>query len=415
MATLEKRGKEKYRLVFWYQGERYQGAIKADRQSKAEQLRRRVEGNLELLEQGRLEYRPGDDLLTLMLSDGKINGKPTVSKRVTIGEFFDEYKANRPPGKEGSTRYTEDIHVAHLRRLLGEQTPVADVNTAALQKYVTMRSTEKSRLGETISDVTVRKELGTLSSIWNQWGTVHELVPGPLSLRQLKYDKRHERPPFQTWEQIDRRIVRGQLSKEEQDELWDCLYLSVEQVDELLTWVRQQGCLIRKKRRIFPWVHPMLAFCAYTGARRSEMLRCRLEDLDFEAATIQIREKKKDPTRKETSRHVPVPAQLQEILQDWIKVHPGGPLTFCKEAGAPLTVQMTQHYFQWAVAGGKWAVVRGFHVFRHSIISNLAARGVSDNVIQALAGHLNRDTTRRYLHLRPQTLEAAVGLLFGKR
>ncbi len=91
MATLEMRGKEKYRLVFWYQGKRYQGAVKANKQSKAEELRRRVEGNLELLEQGRLEYRPGDDLLTLMLSDGKINAKPTVSRRVTVGEFFDEF------------------------------------------------------------------------------------------------------------------------------------------------------------------------------------------------------------------------------------------------------------------------------------------------------------------------------------
>ena len=38
-------------------------------------LKRRLEGNLDLLEQGRLDYAPGkDDLPTLLFSDGKIRG-----------------------------------------------------------------------------------------------------------------------------------------------------------------------------------------------------------------------------------------------------------------------------------------------------------------------------------------------------
>jgi integrase len=37
-----------------------------------------------------------------------------------------------------------------------------------------------------------------------------------------------------------------------------------------------------------------VAFCiaAYTGARRSEILRSRVDDIDFDAGTITIREKK---------------------------------------------------------------------------------------------------------------------------
>ena len=62
----------------------------------------------------------------------------------------------------------------------------------------------------------------------------------------------------------------------------------------------------------------------------------------------------------------------------------------------------------------KWKVLKGWHVFRHSFISNLACRGVSERVIMALAGHLNRETTRRYTHLVPSTVQEAMCLLFGE-
>ena len=413
VATLEKR-RGGYRLVFWYQSERFQGAIKTEDKREAERIRARVEGNLKLLQEGRLEYRSDDDLFMLMISDGKLNTKPEATKRISIGEFFEQYQANRPPGKEDNTTYTENIHIEHILRLLGKKTALAKI-PEKLQEYVTLRSQEKSRSGDPISHVTVKKELGSLTSIWNKWGLQQKIVTVPLTLRNIGYPKKKERPPFQTWEQIERRIARGNLSKEDQDELWDCLYLSVAQVEEFLAWVKANGCLIRQTRRMFPWLYPMLAFCAYTGARRSEMLRSRLEDIDFEGSTVTIREKKKDQSKEQTFRHVPMPDQLRAALQDWIAGHPGGAVTFCKNPDEPFTVQMAQHYFQWAVAGGKWHVVRGWHVLRHSLVSNLAQHGVSERVIMEIVGHLNRETTRRYLHLRPATLEAAMDLLFGMR
>ena len=111
MATIEKR-KGGYRLVFWYQGERYQGAIKTEDRREAAQLKSRVERNLQFLQEGRLEYRDGDDLFMLMLSDGRLNARPEIAERITIEDFFTRYKDNRPPSKEGNTAYTEDIHIA---------------------------------------------------------------------------------------------------------------------------------------------------------------------------------------------------------------------------------------------------------------------------------------------------------------
>ena len=411
MATIEKR-RDGYRLVFWYKSERFQGAVKATHGRDANQLKARVERNLQLLQEGRIEYKPGDDLFQLMISDGKLNAAVEISERVTLAQFFERYEADRPPGKEGNTLYTENIHIKHLQRLLGDRTYVGDV-PAKLQTYVKDRSAEKSRSGDAIGQVTIKKELGTLTSIWNKWGVRSGFVISTLSLRNLEYPKGGQKPPFQTWEQIERKIARGKLTEDEQAELWDALFLTVPQTEELLTYVRTSGSKVRGTRKFFPWVYPMVAFIAYTGARRSEMLRSRVEDIDFETGEITIREKKKDRTIKETVRHVPMSDQLREALQDWFKVHLGGPYTFCKASNEPLTEAMASHYLRWTLDDSKWKVMRGFHCLRHSFISNLASRGVSERIIMGLAGHLNGETTRRYAHLIPSSVEDAIRLVFG--
>ncbi len=52
-----------------------------------------------------------------------------------------------------------------------------------------------------------------------------------------------------------------------------------------------------------------------------------------------------------------------------------------------------------------------FHSLRHSYASRLVARGVDLYVVGQLMGHSDLTMTKRYSHLRPDTLQAAVGLL----
>src|SRR5262245_45743368 len=144
MATLEKR-RDGYRVIFYFRNERFTRSLKTDLKTKAEELRRRLEGNLALLEQGRLEYAPGqDDLATLLLTDGRLNARAKPRKLVTVGDFFEQYQSDRPPGKEANTSYTEDIHIEHLKRLFGSRTPAVEIPDR-LQSYVNGRATEKGK------------------------------------------------------------------------------------------------------------------------------------------------------------------------------------------------------------------------------------------------------------------------------
>jgi|GEM_PF-4916060 len=52
----------------------------------------------------------------------------------------------------------------------------------------------------------------------------------------------------------------------------------------------------------------------YSLGSRSEILRSRVDDLDFEAGTGTIREKKRDRSREMTFRSVPMAGRLRAVL-----------------------------------------------------------------------------------------------------
>src|SRR6185312_54537 len=188
--------------------------------------------------------------------------------------------------------------ITHLLRIIGSKINVQAITTETLQGYVNARAKEKGRSGRCVSHVTIQKELGTLSSIWNRWAHPLKLVAAPAPTKGLTYAKGRAKPPFQTKEQIERQLARGGLSTQEVKDLWGSLFLTIGQVQELLTHVHT-----RSGR---PWVHVAFCFAAFTGARRSEILRSRVDDLDFEAGMVMIREKKRDRTREMTFRAVPM-------------------------------------------------------------------------------------------------------------
>ena len=84
-----------------------------------------------------------------------------------------------------------------------------------LQEYINTRRAEKNKQKTAISPITIRKELTTLSGVWT-WAMASGLVAA-FPNKGLKYPKGTEKPPFQTWEEIEKQINRGKLSEREQE------------------------------------------------------------------------------------------------------------------------------------------------------------------------------------------------------
>jgi integrase len=435
-----------YRIMFRFgqPTRQFQKSLKTTSEKKAESEKGRIESFLRAIEQGYVTVPPNADFWTFVFSGGKLGEKPSVQDVLTLEMLFARYEEQMPPGTmEENSLGTFRLHKRHLLRILGGKEPAPGLKTADLQAYVNKRAREKYR-GRPIKHKTIQKEVATFRAVWN-WGELHELLAGPAPVRGLKYEKGEPRPPFMTWGEIEGRISRGGLDAKQTEELWECLFLDKQQTAELLAYVKEHATE--------SFVYPMFVFVAHTGARRSEMCRSQVEDLDFENNQVCIREKKRDRSVKLTFRHVEMSPLLREVMQAWLKDgHPGGPYTFCQGevvarsrkrsrttghkgdktrattlkgrlAGVreraerpgqePLTRNEATHYFKQTLAGGKWEVVPGFHVFRHSLASNAAAAGVRQEVIDRWLGHQTEEMRKRYRHLLPKEKQEAISKVFG--
>jgi integrase len=266
-----------------------------------------------------------------------------------------------------------------------------------------------------------------------------KMVDGRYPYDGLRYPKSDEKPAFQTREEIKRQVAG--ISPQKADELWECLYLTLQEIDRLLAHVRDHAS--------HPWIYPLVAMAAHTGARKSELLRMRVGDVDFVGEIVVIREKKRAHDRR-TTRRVPLSTGLAAILKDWLKVHPGGPYLFAQaeevfrskkrshttghlwkdRPGAiearlggvierqrpgilPLTEDEAADHLKRTLAGSEWGVVRGYHAFRHSFISACASRGIDQRLIDEWVGHQSEEQRRRYRHLYPSVQSTALRSVFG--
>lgn len=405
MAWLEQR-RGCYRIIYRFNGRRCTKGINSHNRRDAELCLARFEENLLLVERGRLVVPPGTDLGLFLLSDGKLEKPADIVRVPTLREMFERYQMHFTLGaKEDKTRKMEVVHMNHLLRLIGSKNPITEITTGTIQHFVDRRSRELHK-GQPVKAKTVRKAVATLRYVWNwsfRQGTVSVRYPAT----DLIYAKERQPEPFRTYEQIQAIISRiGTSDRRRIRELWDGLFLNPEEIAEVLEVVR------RKTKAT--WLYPFLVCAAYTGARRGELFRAKIEDFDFESKHVLLREKKRS-RQKETYRTVDMTAFLETTLRTHLELnHPGGEWAFCTQRDSSITDGKAWRAFRTAVKGSKWEVLRGFHAFRHSFASNLAAAGVDSRIICEVMGHQTEEMEARYRHLFPAQRRAAIASVFDR-
>lgn len=386
----------------------YKRSLKLSGDDEARRVCAVIEETIQDLRRGKRTIPTAADPAEFIFTGGLIIERPEEVEPadapdvLTLGrlwELYEEQSAER--SKEVTTRKTEGYHRAHLVRILGARFPLDTLDLTHAQRYARRRSREKWR-GKRIGPTTILKEVAMLRVLWN-WGRKfkHLDSPFPLRLGDLEFERTVDRAPFQTMEQIQRAIERGKLTKDEVSALWECLYLTLEEVHEMLEHVRLNAS--------HSFIHPMFVFVAMTGARRSEICRSRVEDFDFENLVVTIREKKRKRGR-DSFRKVDMNATMSRVMKAWFAGHPGGQSAISKE-GEPLSVDMATNHFKRTLAHSKWSVIPGFHTFRHSFASILASKGVDEPTIDKWMGHQTPEQRERYRHLFPKGLKRSIELL----
>jgi integrase len=399
-------------------------SLKTRDPKEAEERLGAIENTLRAIHEGRLKIPPEaePDPWTFISTDGRLATKPVVTTApardvLTLEKLFDKYVEMLPPGALAANSLgTNKLHFKHLMEILGKDCDVQKLTATDLQGYVNKRMKQKYR-DKTPRPKTIRMETSTMGTVW-EWAVLHKLVDGPNPVPKLRYEKAaEEKLPFMTWAEIERRAsVRG-LTQEQIDELWDCLFLDVGQIAELLEYVKEHAS--------FAFIYPMFVFVAHTGARRSEMMRSQIMDLDFEAGKngeVALREKKRVKDKRISFRRVPMTTLFRSVTKEWLERHPGGtPYTFCqvstrikkRDTPEPLTINVARHHFDHTLADSKWKVLRGFHVFRHSFASNHAAAGTDQRLINKWLGHETEEMEKRYRHMFPHLEHQAVASVYG--
>jgi integrase len=442
MAALQERNGS-FRLIFWHHGKQHTFTIGQVSQDEANDTASTVGNLLRGIEEQRIRIPAGVEIVSFIRQrlaglnredDATPEPTPRARNQTTLGTLRDRYVSTHSNGTiEANSLDTVRLHFAHFCRSLGEGFPLSELSLLSLQAYIDARA----RKG--ISPVTMRKELATIRAAWN-WGERIGLTSGPFPNKGLRYPKGREKPPFMTRAQIERELASDH---DDPDELWECLYLELPEIGELLAYVKEHAS--------HPFIYPMIAFAAHTGVRRSEMLRALVTDVDFVGNTVLVREKKR-ARGKETSRRVPLTPSLAAALKEWLAVHPGGKYLFCqgsevarskkrskttghkgqktratslkgRMAGVtarsvrpgvvPLTKDEARDHFKRTLSGSRWEVLRGFHVLRHSFISACASKGVDQRLIDEWVGHTTEDMRIRYRHLYPSAQQDALKAVFG--
>ena len=416
MAWLEQDSHSaRYKVCFRFGGKRFKRSTKTTDRKEAEAIAGGVERTLLRIEQGLLQLPPTVDLLSFVFSDGNQAEKPKIPTTQTLGALREQFLQVHALGAmEQNSLDTVKVHLKHCAKTFGERFPMQSLTLGKLQQHVDRRAKEKGTRNRALSPATIRKEIATLRGLWN-WAVQSGFLNGVFPSRGLKYPKTRQKPEFQTWEEIERQIARGVLSPNEEGELWDLLFLRPEELEELL-------CYVRTHAR-HPFLYPLFAFAAHTGARRSEMMRSRITDVDLVSNTVVIREKKR-VRGQESTRRVPLSPVLIKVMGQWLQSHPGGSFTFCLEPGvgrsrkkrefpSQLTRDEAHDHFKRTLSGSKWERLRGWHIFRHSFISICAAAGVDQRMIDSWVGHQTEQMRQRYRHLFPNHEQTVIKSVFG--
>jgi integrase len=394
-----------FHVRFRFQGREYKKSLKTRDKADAEAAKRSVEQTIHRLLTGLIALPTGVDVGDFILSGGTLlkSIEPIETRNLpTTQLLIEEYVKSQQNVLADSYHYSQAMHLRHLGKHVGDaaNAPCDRITYRDLDRFL------KARLADRHPNTAARERI-TLMQFYKWAVSQGYLSVSPAAaLPPIKGGE--DRPPFRTVAEIERIIERGGLSQEETLDLWECLYLSPEEIATLLTTVRSNA-------------HEDLSFMlhaipAYTGVRRGEMLRLRWLEVDLENDFLCARSRKQSRRKTETVRRIDLHPELKQELIVWRQRHPKGQFVICEtDTLEPIRKDRANRLFWQPMRGTEWCLDSkrnwfkvGFHSYRHSFASNLAARGVDQRIIDEWMGHQTESMRRRYRHLFPSNRRSAI-------
>jgi len=312
---------------------------------------------------------------------GEVQNVVATAKGKTLADVITRYKREVLPHKAPTTQRAAETYLGHWERVLGAYalsyiTPdtIADEIEALSAAGDTRRKLDEGQKpNRPKSRKTLKHYRDTLAVLFKHakaWGwTAQNPMDGVNAITKI----RDERTRF--------------LSDDERGKLLE-------------------ACRTSDNEHLYP----VVMFALSTGARKSEILKLTLADVDLGRGTAILRDTKNGDTRS-----VPVARHLGDVLKDQ-KVKAAA--LYEKMDAAPATrwlfpradgLEPIDIRTAWENARDKAGLADfRFHDLRHSTASYLAMKGASLVEIAEVLGHRTLQMVRRYAHLSESHVKGLV-------
>jgi integrase/recombinase XerD len=147
--------------------------------------------------------------------------------------------------------------------------------------------------------------------------------------------------------------------------------------------------------------HKLLLGLMYSsGLRVSEVVNCKVKDLDLESHLLRVRQAKgaKDRTTILSEK-------VCIVLQKYVKNKKFNNYVFESDRGGKLTERTAQKIFSLALKKSEIKKPATCHSLRHSFATHLLEAGTSIRYIQELLGHARLETTQIYTKVSNNNLQ----------
>lgn len=189
-------------------------------------------------------------------------------------------------------------------------------------------------------------------------------------------------------------------------------YLSPEEVHLLLKELKINTKTKKKTDLKDPVLHDMVLVSLLTGARAGEVFGLRGRDVNLSTGLITFID-----TKNGTSRHVPMPDALQDVLRTRMPANSSDYVFQSKKGGR---IKAVSHRFDRAVdqLGFNKGVTDArdrvtFHSLRHTFCSWAVLSGTPLRTVMDLTGHRSLSMLQRYSHLSGEDRKRATNAVEG--
>ena len=151
-------------------------------------------------------------------------------------------------------------------------------------------------------------------------------------------------------------------------------------------------------------IRPLVKAALFTGMRRGELLQMEWSWVDFQNGMIKL---PPEATKNGRRRHVPISDNMYQVLDEMKERSVKGCSLVFHIKGKPIPESLLADKWRMAADRAGFKGLR-LHDARHSVASWLVMGGESLYTVATILGHRSLDMARRYSHLAPGHLRAAM-------